>query len=208
MPDEKIPAGKALRVPCPKCKTPIEINDKAFSPAGEVPAGGAELPEIEESAPPPSPQEDAYPLDMVEEGVHAALLCVSDPSRAAILERILVEMDFRVFRGANVSSAVSKIHHNAYSLVVLDESFDGGSPTQNLVLGHIQLLPMDMRRQLFVCLLSEGLQTLDQLAAFRMGVDMVLNLKDLSKTRIILNRTMKEHFVLYRIYKDELNRRA
>lgn len=208
MPDEKIPAGKVLRVPCPKCKTPIEINDKAPSPEEELQVGGAELPRTEEASAPPSPREEAYPLDMVEEGVHAALLCVSDPSRSATLERILEEMDFRVFRGANVSSAVSKIHHNAYSLVVLDESFDGGSPTQNLVLGHIQLLPMDMRRQLFVCLLSEGLQTLDQLAAFRLGVDMVLNLKDLSKARIILTRTMKEHFVLYRIYKDELNRRA
>jgi hypothetical protein len=103
---------------------------------------------------------------------------------------------------------VSKIHHNAYSIIVLDETFDGGTPAQNHVLAHIQLLPMDMRRQLFVCLLSESLQTLDQLVSFRMGVDLVLNLQDLARAKIILNRTMNEHFVLYRIYKDELNRRA
>src|SRR5690242_19580516 len=78
VPDEKIPKGKTPRVPCPKCRTLMEpIED---SRAGATPR-----------RPPPHPippepgreyhpdEEDGVPLDMVEEGVKTALLCITDP---------------------------------------------------------------------------------------------------------------------------------
>ncbi|NLJ29936.1 MAG: hypothetical protein GX433_18290 [Deltaproteobacteria bacterium] len=208
MPDEKIPEGKMLRVLCPRCKTPIEIKEKGVTQTDGESCGKADPPSRQGNVNPEAGSDSVLHLDMAEEGVNTCLLCVSEPSRLEKLEGILQEMDFRVFRGSNVASAVSKIHHNSYTLILLDESFDGGTPDHNLVLGHLQLLPMDMRRQLFVCLLSENHPTLDQLAAFGMGVDMILNPRELEKAGIILNRSLKEHFALYRIYKEELYKRG
>ena len=59
-----------------------------------------------------------------------------------------------------------------------------------------------------MCLVSEGLKTMDQMLAFRLGVDMILNVKDLDKAKIVLVRAMKDHKVFYRAYSEELERKG
>ncbi|MFZ2444883.1 MAG: zinc-ribbon domain-containing protein [Syntrophobacteraceae bacterium] len=200
IPDEKIPGGRTLKIPCPKCKIPIEINAKppeAVSP-DEARGGLPPMPDLSDYA---------SAIDVVEHGVKTALLCVSNTRLADRIAMTLQELDFWVVHAARSGFALGKLHHNSYDLIVLEENFDSAKATDNLVLHHVQLLPMHVRRQFYLCLLSEALPTLDAMMAFRMGVNLILNVADLEKAKIILARTMKEYKTFYGFFNSELNRK-
>jgi predicted Zn finger-like uncharacterized protein len=204
LPDDKVPAGKGLKIMCPKCKIPIEIKEK---------------PPLRDAVPYPSQPASATPLadsfgdysnaiDVVEEGVKTALLCVCNPKRAEQLAQSLHELDFWVVHAARAGFALGKLHHNTYDLIILEENFDAPNAAENLVLHHVQLLPMHMRRQFFLCLLSETLPTLDATLAYRAGVNLILNIQELDKAKLIFARSLKEHRSFYSFFNAELNKKA
>lgn len=205
IPDEKIPAGKELKILCPKCRVPVERKDEE---------------EAREASPPPEPplilppfeseedQESAATLEVVEEGVSTSLLCISDASRSEKIEQILKQLDYYTSTAGTARIAIDKLHRNRYDLVILDELYGATKQSENLVLYHIQLLPMHVRRQFFLCLLSETLPTLNQMLAFRIGVDMILNVQDLDKAKVILVRAIKDYKSFYRAYTEEMERKG
>lgn len=221
MPDDKIPEGRVVRILCPKCKNPVERADvRPASDAADATAQEVEQPPKVEHplAPEPSAKEafsepddeedEGSALELVEEGVKTSLLCVSDDSRSQSVECALRELDFYVSKAATAKTVMAKLHQNRYDLVVLDESFSGTGVSNNLILRHIQLLPMHVRRKFFMCLLSETLPSLDRFLAFRVGVDMILNTSDLDKIKLILVRELKDQSAFYRVYQDELARKG
>jgi CheY-like chemotaxis protein len=152
--------------------------------------------------------DDAHSVDVVEDGIKTSLLCVSDSKRADAMSQVLQELDFYVVKAPDATFALGKLNHNHYDLIVLDEAFDVKNSAGNLVLQHVQFLPMHLRRQFFLCLLSESMPTLDPMLGFKSGVNMVLNARDLDKSKIILARTMKEHRVFYNLFNMELTRKG
>ncbi len=201
--DEKIPVGKEVKIGCPKCRTPLELKR-----SGEISREG-------ESGCPSFPEtggaglEMGEPqLDMVEEGVAAALLCVSDASRKAHLESTLDAMGFQVFFAPTSAVAMNKLQHNHYDLVVLDESH-GGEGFQGVgLLRHFQLLPMHLRRKFFLCYLSARFPSLDRFAAFRAGVDVILNPADVQECKVLLERAIKDRTAFYKVFRFELEKRG
>lgn len=210
--DEKIPEGKTLRILCPKCKTPIELGEKQ----------PAEKPHVEEKVQQhdvnaysssiaesfrDDPLDFAASIDVVDDGVKTALLCVSDIKQAGRIAPVLQELDFWVVHATGSAFALGKLHHNTYDLIILEERFDMDKTAANPVLRHVQLLPMHVRRQFFLCLLSENKPTLDAMAAFQLGVNLILNLREFEKAKIILARALKEHRNFYSFFNAELARK-
>lgn len=207
VPDERIPVGKGVKILCPKCRMPVERREDPPADKGqEQDKPGAGFSFVSQELEPG--EEDSSLLEIVEDGVKTALLCLADSSRRANVEQILRQSDFFVSVAATVPLALNKLRSNRYDLVVLDEGQDGPGPSGNPFLHHIQLLPMHLRRQFLLCFLSEVLPTMDRLAAFRLGVDLVLNVKDFDKAKILLVRSMKDHAAFYKVFKDELGRRG
>ena len=202
IPEDKIPEGKTLRMPCPKCRKPIEISTR--QPELEEQAGA--------TAGPPQAYSDnlsdfASAVDVVEEGVRTALLCVSNTKLAEKIARVLQELDFWVVHAARSGFALGKLHHNNYDLIILEEAFDSTRAEENLVLHHVQLLPMHLRRQFYLCLVSEAMPTLDAMLAFRLGVNLIVNVQDLEKAKIILARSLKDYKNFYGFFNAEMNRK-
>jgi hypothetical protein len=203
IPDEKLAEGRILRIPCPKCKIPIELTGRStLAEPGETAPQDMGLP------PASDPLSDyTTAVDMVEEGVKTALLCVSNTKLAEKLAQVLQELDYWVVHAARAGFALGKLHHNTYDLIILEESFDAPKTAENLVLHHVQLLPMHVRRQFYLCLLSETLPTLDAMLAFRMGVNLLLNVADFEKAKIIFARSLKEYKNFYGFFNAELSRK-
>jgi hypothetical protein len=63
---------------------------------------------------------------------------------------------------------------------------------------------MHQRRQFYLCLLSQEKPTLDSKLAFRMGVNLILNVRDLEKAKVMLAREMKEYRSFYSLFNAEL----
>lgn len=207
VPDERIPKGKTPRVPCPKCRTLMEPVAPPQTAAESRRAGPHPIP--------PEPgreynpdEEEGVPLDMVEEGVKTALLCITDLDRLDFITQTLEQLDFFVVAATRAPLALAKLNHNRYDLMILDEAFEKSEVANNLVLYHVQLLPMHVRRGFFLCLLTDTLPTMDRVTAYRIGVDMTLNMKDLENVKLILAKAMKEHKNFYAVFTDELSRKG
>lgn len=207
VPDDKIPKGRTGKIPCPKCHTPMEEME--------------DQPEQKQPVPDPAPrvqpadspvdtlvEEEGVPLDVVEESVMTALVCMPDPVWAERIRNVFQQLDYFVVVAERAPYALAKLRHNRYDLVILDESFERAGSVENLVLHHVQLLPMPTRRTFFLCLVSEARPSMDRMAAFQMGVDLILNMRDLENLKLILPRAMKEHRNFYAVFTDELNRKG
>jgi predicted Zn finger-like uncharacterized protein len=201
IPKEKVPEGITLTIRCPKCKTPNEIFRKAtpseFDDHGQN-ESGALKPEFDPAA------DYGSEIDVVDEGVRTALLCATDVKRADKLALALHELDFWVVHALRPGFALGKLHHNHYDLIVLEDNYNSEQDSTNLVLHHLQLLPMHQRRQFYLCLLSREKPTLDSKLAFRMGVNLILNVRDLEKAKVMFAREMKEYRNFYSLFNAEL----
>ena len=183
IPDDKVPEGKALKILCPKCKTPSKSMEKPpprnLTIASRIWSGTSQ-PEF--GADPVLDYANA--IDVVDEGVKTALLCATNVKRAEKIAQALQELDFWVVHALRPAFALGKLHHNNYDLIVLEENFNSDNNSTNLVLHHIQVLPMHLRRQFYLCLLSQDKPTLDAKLAFRMGVNLILNVQDIEKAKV------------------------
>jgi len=206
VPDDRIPVGKELKILCPKCRTQVEKldepNPEAFSVA-ESSALPADVSNGEDE------NEYSADFDIVEEGAGRALICSSDIERAEKIERQLKQINFHVSVASNGKAAIERIHRNRLDLVILDELYGSANQgAKGMLLQHIQLLPMHVRRQFFLCLISDVIPTFDHMLGFRMGVDLILNTRDLEKIKVVLVRAMKEHKHFYRVYAEEMEKRG
>lgn len=146
-------------------------------------------------------------IDVVDEGVKTALLCDTDIKRSEKIAQALQEVDFWVVHAMRPAFALGKLHHNSYDLIVLEENFNSDRESENLVLHHIHVLPMHLRRQFYLCLLSGDKATMDSKLAFRMGVNLILNFQDIDKAKVLFARAMKEYRSFYGLFTAELARK-
>ena len=80
---------------------------------------------------------------------------------------------------------------------------DGGSSlATNPVWLHLAPLPMTQRRKLFVFLIGPSFGTLDAMQAFGASVHLVVHPDDLANIRAILNKSLIDFKLFYRVYLD------
>lgn len=202
IPENKIPEGKSFTISCPRCGSPLEVAGKPVSAGGE---GSAFRLAGNEQA--DTGLDFETEIDMVDEGVKTALLCDTNVKRGEKITQALQELDYWVVHAMRPAFALGKLRHNRYDLIVLDEFFNAEKESENLVLHHITLLPMHLRRQFYLCLLSREKTTMDEKLAFRIGVNLILNVNDLEKTKVLFARCLKEHRNFYALFNAELARK-
>jgi hypothetical protein len=89
-----------------------------------------------------------------------------------------------------------------YDVVILDEAFCGEKLEKNTILHYLQPMPMLQRRSIFLILLSSELRTYDNLAAFILSTNMIVNYRDLNKFKILLHRGLRESERFYKVFSD------
>jgi len=202
--DEKIPQTKELKISCPKCRTAIELNMENGFPDDTVSSD----PEQTNSFEADNFGEDIPPLEIVEEGLKSSLVCIPQEALSKKITEALRDLGFHVSEAANPQAAITRLRHNPYDLVVLDGASQMAAPPENFLLQQINLLPIHVRRRFFLCVLNETISTFDQLQAFRIGANLVLNIRDLDKARTILSQAMKVHENSYRIFWEQLTKKG
>lgn len=204
--DEKVPRARGVKISCPKCGEAIELSHD------DLPREAEEQPR-ERAGLPPTPWEDEQqelipPLEVVEEGVKRALLYIEDQPLLAKLQEIVGQLGFHAVIAEDQRAALARIRHNFYDLVVLDDTRQELDTRKNFLLQQVNLLPIHLRRRFFVCIISRSFATSDFMAAFRLGVNLIINAADLDRARIILNEAEKMHWSSYRIFMDELEKKG
>jgi CheY-like chemotaxis protein len=152
--------------------------------------------------------EEITPLHLIEAGGRTALVCIADGVLSERIAQALQKLNYHVVVAQNPSSLLGRMEFDQYPLILLDEGYGGTDSASNPVLLHLQRSPMPARRKSFLCVLSEQTPTLDHLAAFRIGANLIINLQDVEKMPVILDRLVKEYEAFYAVFNDELTKRG
>ena len=202
IPDETIPRGKTATLPCPKCKKTISIKaPEATSAAMDD--------EADNMAADYGFEEDGYedsekPFDFIEEEGKIALVCESDTVIHKSLVSALELLEYHVSEAADNREALRSLRYKVYDLVVVDEYFGTKDPERNGVLIYLERLHMDVRRNMFVTLISDRFRTMDHMMAFCKSVNLIINKKNIEDVEKILSRNISDYEMFYRIYKETL----
>ena len=192
IPDEKIPAGRATTLPCPKCKTRISLDlvkkPLAFGAAKSGAASDA----------------SDKPFDFLEEEGLTALVCEQNPIARKTIESALGLMDYQIAIAESARDALKRMRYHVYDLIVVDENFDTKNPDANGVLIYLERLQMSIRRNIFVAMVSSRYRTMDNMMAFHASVNLIINIKNIEDIGKILGRGITDTELFYRIYKEAL----
>jgi CheY-like chemotaxis protein len=211
IPDEKLPKGQTFSLTCPNCKNKISIDTRSKTDSSSE--------DLKQKSATPTMETkktifdevvsgvyDASekPFDFVEEGVETALLCETDPAILAKIKIAIENMGYHTTEAQSALDALKQMRFHVFDMVVLNEKFDTQDPDNNNVLKYLQQMSMDIRRNIFVALITDRFRTMDNMAAFHKSINMVINLKNINEIEKILKSGVADGAVFYRVFKEVL----
>jgi CheY-like chemotaxis protein/DNA-directed RNA polymerase subunit RPC12/RpoP len=204
IPDEKIPKGKRTIISCPKCKNKLILEPPGQRPEEPVSEAPKEPEPPQPKARPGSEAEDVEDLGFFEEGVKLSLVLENDPQEIEAVKVAVEELGYKYVSAENTRKAVSTLRLHHFHLVILSDRFEGVELVQSPVLQYMNHLSMSVRRRIFVALIGDAFKTMDNMTAFGMSVNMVINRKDMDKLTSILRRGITENDQFYKVLMDLL----
>lgn len=200
---DKLPAGQSATVKCPRCKSKIVIpaND---DPSDDADAAFDDLFAFDED------EGEGYdasekPFDFIEEEGKTALVCESDSLIREKIRPSLDIMEYHTTEVPNSREALKKLRYHNYDLIVVNEYFDTQDPDANPLLIYLERLLMEMRRNIYVVLITSRFRTMDYMIAFQKSVNLVLNIRNIDDFDKIIQRGMADYGLFYKVYKESLN---
>ncbi len=205
VPDDKLPEGKMASIRCPKCKGKIVID---LTNEGKDADDPKPIPDstyafnFDEGIDDSDYNADERPFDFLEEEGKTALICEKDPAIVKPIQTVLDIMEYNVTVAENMRDALRKMKYHTYDMILINETFDAPDPEINGILIYLERLQMDIRRNIFVGLLTTRYATMDNMAAFLKSVNITINVNDIDKVDRVLGRGISEFDLFYAIYKD------
>jgi hypothetical protein len=142
--------------------------------------------------------------DFFEEGARPVMICFDPgPARDRVVA-VAQALNFVPVIPANTRDALSRLKVSRFHAVLLHESYEGQGVQNSAVLRLIMNLDMSTRRRILVILFGAQFHTLDQMNAFALSVNAVVNTSDEEKYQKILHRAQAEYERFYRVYFDVL----
>lgn len=200
--DGRLPEGRAASVKCPRCKSMIKIAPQDDA-AGDADAAFDDLFDFDED------EGEGYesaekPFDFIEEEGKTALVCESD---ALIREKIRPAMnilEYHITEVPNSREALKKMRYHNYDLIIVNEYFDTRDPDTNPLLIYLERQLMDVRRNMFLVLLTSRFRTMDHMTAFSKSVNLILNVRNIDDFDKIIQRSLADYGLFYKVYKEAM----
>ena len=213
IPDDKVPKDRVLKLNCPKCKGKISLGGEApeqppkANETGEVPlkmmdpAAGKKTPE-ESYGYEDFTTDEA--LDFFEEGIKLALIMPNSSMNEDHLRAGLELIGYKCVSTPNTRDAIGKLRFHHFDLIVLGDGFDNQTLDHSVIVNYLNRLPMSVRRRIFLVLISENFKTMDNMMAFAISANVVINSKDIEKLHLILKKAVSENERFYKVFMDTL----
>jgi predicted Zn finger-like uncharacterized protein len=216
IPDDKVPKGRVIKLNCPKCKGTVTLGKvAAFPDEGSKGAANGEefrLRFIESKASKKSAEESySYEdyagdqaLEFFEEGTKLALIMADSPEHHNMINGAVEKIGYKFITTPNTRDAIGKLRFHHFDLIILAEGFDGQPLDHSAILNYLNRLPMAVRRRIFLALVSDGFKTMDNMMAFAMSANVVINTKDTEKLDLVLKKAIAENERFYKIFMEAL----
>lgn len=198
-----------IKLVCNRCRTLLSVPADAL--AGKDVSGlkcaFCEGP-MEVEREPVHQGDDLTPLQLITTGGRKVLVAIADKTLAERVAEAISGGDWHVVLAQTAASALSRLENAQYDVVVLYGKSVPSNLPEDPLLRALQQLPMSERRAFSLCLLCDETATLDYMAAFRAGVDLVVNLQDVAQLRRILDHMLRQHEASYAMFEEELRRKG
>lgn len=199
VPSGKIPPGKTVAVTCPKCRHRFSFTAPDGGRSKEAfPRSPASMEGGRENSP------AASALTFAEEEGERALVCVEDPDLLDEIRHTLELMEYQVMCVGAPHEALKVLRMHTCHLVVVYEGFGEVSAERNSVLLYLERLPMMLRREMFVVMLSQRHSTLDSLVAFVRSVNLVVNVRHVPDLERLLKQGIADSRHFYEVFLEAL----
>lgn len=218
VPDEKIPKDQLVRLNCPKCKNKITIDSrkktKEESPDGTdfSETGKLHLKFIEPQK--TKTEEESYSykdysdeeesLDFFDENTRLALVMSGDPENSDKIRGAIEELGYRFIESSSTRDALGKMRFHHFDMIFLSEGFDGQELNNSPILNYLNHVSMSSRRRIFLALMGEQFRTMDEMMAYAMSANAVINPKDAGQLVSILKKGIAEHKKFYKVFMDTM----
>lgn len=207
IPAGKIPPGKTVILNCPKCRRPFSFT--APDECHTRDATGKNREELSNLAKAgfsesPASASPVSSLVFAEEEGDLAMICMEDAGVAAEIHKTLEMMEYQVLEVTAPHEALKTLRMHACKLVVADEGFGGADADRNPVLLYLERLPMQVRREMFVAMLSKRHSTLDSLVAFVRSINLVVNYRHLPDLERLLRQGISDHRHFYEAFQEAM----
>ncbi len=214
--ENKIPAGKKASFLCPKCKGKIFIDDKSMEP------GIPRKSEKEQKNPLKNKKNSKQdiltidenadydianrPFEYLDENAKTILICVQNDELSPIVQKSFIEMDYHIITANFVSTALIRMKYHLFNSIFLSDDFDPKNNGASILLNYIKKLNMDMRRKIFVTLLTGKYQTADSMAAFHASINLIINNKDIKNLKRIFLGSVREYEKFYSVFNESMKK--
>ncbi len=213
IPDDKVPKDKILKLSCPKCKGKILLGSEApEQPARADESGEFRMKFMDPNAARKTPEESYgyedytgdQALDFFEEGIKLALIMPNSSMNEDRLRAGIEIIGYKCIPTPNTRDAIGKLRFHHFDLIILADGFDNQPLDHSVIVNYLNRLPMSVRRKIFLALVSDNFKTMDNMMAFAMSANVVINSKDIEKLHLILKKAISENERFYKVFLDAL----
>lgn len=133
-----------------------------------------------------------------------ALVVCDDDEMADMLVKKLEAIGHQADVAVNLRDAAKQLKFADFSVVLIQEDYYGSTLSSNHLIKAVQSLDNSSRRGMLVAVISPTMVTLDDLLAFSLSIDAVINRAELETTDRILMSIIARHKKFYASYYDIL----
>jgi len=225
--------GKTLKIGCPKCKQPIELNDDG-SVAGQTAGALMDVLFAEHTGnedqvavgmvaavqkkpqpvrlPPDAPKppdlgwlsSGIYSENEAVENVPHVLIMSGDEEITTQVTMAFGEIGYQPTYARSAEEAIGKMQFMNFEAVVLHSRFEGGDLNDSTVHQYLREMAMSRRRYVFYVLVGPEFRTTYDLEALANSANLVVNDRDAGHFSIILKRGMNDYQELFGPYLEAL----
>ncbi len=182
IPDHKVPQAGKFSVSCPKCKNRLSVAQPKQDGPNPLSPPIIGDPTPQKGSPAPMIQGETDPIfDSLEMDGTLALIMARDPEQGAELVKCAEALGYRPVLTSNTRDAVGKIRLHHFRPPDALRRVRQHELSQSPILDHLNHLSMSIRRKMFLVLVSDAFRTADNMMAFSMSANLVVNPKSLDK---------------------------
>ena len=127
-----------------------------------------------------------------------------DKFQVELIQRILTKAHYDVIGFSSSREALKKMRYHNYDLIIVNEFFDTQDPDANPLLIYLERQFMEIRRNMFVTLLTSRFRTMDHMMAFSKSVNLILNIRNIDDFDKIIQRALADSGLFYKVYKESM----
>jgi len=131
-------------------------------------------------------------------------LVLADDDFAEKVKTAVEGLGYKYIHASNTRDALAKLRFHRFNLIFIAEGFDGQELENSPIRNYLNSLSMSSRRRIFLALMGDRLKSMDDMTAYTMSANSVINTKDIDKLPSIFKQGISDHDKFYKVFMDTL----